>query len=652
MVQSATNTIEATKEHNEDDEDYEDNENKKGFVDYQKFSFSYYIISDVDFYGKRRIKRKKVEFIPEKQVSILLKAVTRIVKNKGSVVTITKDKNNLKKLYKPLNGKKKSVEYEEDGANDNESDESHHNTRKYDVMGYDKKTKRMSIIEILKKRKISIKSEEPFKNQTFLDTVKEKEREKQLEREKEIRNKNLAKSNAEKEKEKNEEKKVEDTPEIQETDDGVKYLIFTCSVTITRENKCKPKDFKPSHEASVTLKGYVQLMMEEEEREREKEREKAKINKKPKILKNKNNLFTLHNKKLNKNKEKANLNNSAIITKKRLLGKNNKGANLDKSADNKQIIRSRKGFGDTIHKNKNKLDKSQGIKPPLFSKYSSGEEEGEEEEEEEEKEEEEYEDDDNTRGEHKKRKPNKYDELLHAFALANYNSETKKVTFSDNIKSKDKRDRDRYADKDKDKDDIETRERSGSRNAVMNNKITSKDIYTDKATNESRRSFKKRLTHNEYKNEEEEEVNPKNVHKVKSNKAKIRKFKSKHDSEAEIPIIQPKKVTAYNLKENQKKIKMKKFQNKEKNVTAEYGYNNVISQDSTYNQNSDGFYPNDIKKNAVKAYANQRSNSIKKRNYLSHRSNTNDSTNRDNKSDRIGTKIRLVKSKNKNVQKH
>lgn len=98
------------------------------------------------------------------------------------------------------------------------------------------------------------------------------------------------------------------------------------------------------------------------------------------------------------------MNNSAIITKKRLLGKNNKGANLDKSADNKQIIRSRKGFGDTIHKNKNKLDKSQGIKPPLFSKYSSGEEEGEEEEEEEEKEEEEYEDDDNTRGEHKKKK--------------------------------------------------------------------------------------------------------------------------------------------------------------------------------------------------------------------------------------------------------
>ena len=303
--------------------------------------------------------------------------MTKIIKNKGSVVTIKKDRNNLKKLTKPLNGNKKSVEYEENGANDNDndSDESHHNTRKYDVMGYDKKTKRMSIIEILKKRKISIKSEEPFKNQTFLDSVKEKEREKQLQLE---RNKALAKSNAEKEKEKEEEeeeKKVEDIPEIQETDDGVKYLIFTCSVTIRRENKCKPKDFKPSHEASVTLKGYVQLMMEEEEREN------AKKMKKPKILKNKNNLFTLHNKKLDKNKEKANLNNSAIITKKRLLDKPNKGANLDKSADSKDIIRGRKGFGDTIHKNKNKLDKSHGVKPPRLSKDSYRDEEEEEEEE-------------------------------------------------------------------------------------------------------------------------------------------------------------------------------------------------------------------------------------------------------------------------------
>lgn len=321
---------------------------------------------------------------------------------------------------------------------------------------------------------------------------------------------------------------------------------------------------------------------------------------------------------------------------------------MDKSADSKDIIRGRKGFGDTIHKNKNKLDKSHGVKPPRLSKDSYRDEE-EEEEEEEEKEEEEYEDDD-TKGKHKNRKPNKYDELLHAFALANYNSETKKVTFSDNIRSKSKRDKDE--DKDKDKDEIETRERSASKNAAMNNKITSKDIYTDKATNESRRSFKKKLTHNEYRNEEEEEVSSKNVHKVKSNKAKIKKFKSKHDSETDIPIIQPKKVTAYNLKENQKKIKMKKFQNKEKNITSDYGYNNVISQDSTYNQNSDNYYPNDIKKNAIKAYTTKRSNSIRKRNLLSQRNNTNDNTNKNNKSDKIGTKIRLTKSKNKSVLKH
>jgi hypothetical protein len=99
---------------------------------------------------------------------------------------------------------------------------------------------------------------------------------------------------------------------------------------------------------------------------------------------------------------------------------------------------------------------------------------------------------------------------------------------------------------------------------------------------------------------------------------------------------------------------MKKFQNKEKNVTAEYGYNNnIISQDSTYNQNIDNYNPNDIKKNSIKAYANRRNNnSLNKRNYLTQRSNTNDSTNRNNKSDKISTKIRLTKSKNKNGLKH
>ena len=86
----------------------------------------------------------------------------------------------------------------------------------------------------------------------------------------------------------------------------------------------------------------------------------------------------------------------------------------------------------------------------------------------------------------------------------------------------------------------------------MNNKITIKDIYIDKITNESRWSFKIKLTYNEYRKEEEEEVSSKNVHKLKSNKAKIKKFKSKNDSETEAPKIQPKKITAHNIKDNPK----------------------------------------------------------------------------------------------------
>ena len=84
-----------------------------------------------------------------------------------------------------------------------------------------------------------------------------------------------------------------------------------------------------------------------------------------------------------------------------------------------------------------------------------------------------------------------------------------------------------------------------------------------------------------------------------------------------------------------------------------YGYNNIISPDSTYNQNSDIYLSNDIKKNAIKAYANRRNNtSLNKRSYLSQRNNTNDSTNRNKKSDKLGTRIRLTKSKNKNILKY
>ena len=58
------------------------------------------------------------------------------------------------------------------------------------------------------------------------------------------------------------------------------------------------------------------------------------------------------------------------------------------------------------------------------------------------------------------------------------------------------------------------------------------------------------------------------------------------------------------------------------------------------------------KRISIKAYQNLRSNDIEKRNYLLQRSNNNDSSNRNNKSDKIGTKIRLTKSKNKNILKH
>ena len=121
--------------------------------------------------------------------------------------------------------------------------------------------------------------------------------------------------------------------------------------------------------------------------------------------------------------------------------------------------------------------------------------------------------------------------------------------------------------------------------------LIKKNIYTDKETNWIRSEFKRKLTHNQYRNEEENENNDmKSFHKIKTNKAKIKKFKTKNEYDETDKMASIKKDTG-NVPPHGNKVKIRNFPNYARNNISYYKYNNIVLQNSTYN-----YYTNDIKK--------------------------------------------------------
>ena len=655
-------------------------------------------------------------------------------------------------------------ESDNDNDNNDEKEANKNNYRKYEIVGYNNKAKRMSIIDILKKRKISIVSEEPFKTSTFLDKIKNDKKNNKAKR---VYNDVYfipTRLN-----------RISERPEIKEYSKGVKYIVFKTSLTLKKKNKKNwhPEEFEESNEVNITLKGFLQLMREEREREREKENQKKKEIEP--YRKNKVNSHYIVKNKLplvskSRDKNRDNANKSSSIMKKNL--RNKKGITvsftLDKTVDqgaqsNNKSARDKILTGDLMNKSntgnlnsrgynsssKNKKQRTRkedndnrAIKPPVFSRYSSSEDEEEEEEEDDDEEkEEEKENVQVIQEQNKTKKPNRFDELLHAYGT-NYDYEIKKVKFSENNKSNPNEGKNRKKD--------DSRLRSNSRNNVMKNKVDSENIYTDKETNEIRKSFKKKLTNNQYANNEDDsnnniykikirnnsrgmlgknnddksiytdketneirksfkkkltnnqyasneddsnnniykikvssnsrgnlgkynddkniytdketneirrtfkkklthneygnnddDIDPNNVNKVKGNKAKIRKFRSKNEYENELPNM-VKKNTAYG-KQQSNKAKIKKLNNG-RNLDPDYGYNNIVLQNSTYNQTTYNYYTNDNEVNKPSSRMNI-SNTI-----YSGNKKKNDSSERLNKSVKIATNRN--KNKNKNSVRH
>ena len=112
--------------------------------------------------------------------------------------------------------------------------ERNDNVKMYNIVGYDNIKRRMTIYDILKKRKISIISEEPFitnKNKISRSIKKDK---KDKQKDKEVETK-------------------EDEPEIKKYNDMVKYMIYSTVSTIKKNKQFNPEDFVISKIDSIEL---------------------------------------------------------------------------------------------------------------------------------------------------------------------------------------------------------------------------------------------------------------------------------------------------------------------------------------------------------------------------------------------------------------
>ena len=179
------------------------------------------------------------------------------------------------------------------------------------------------------------------------------------------------------------------------------------------------------------------------------------------------------------------------------------------------------------------------------------------------------------------RKPNntQYDELFHNFATS-YSTENKHKRVSKNKIEENN-------------ESINHKYNNLRKNNTLKNKFENKNIYTDKETNESRALFKQKLkTSNKLLNEESSTKSE--IHRVKMNKAKIRKFKSKNNLEQKQTTSGIKKNNNLNNKKyTDKTAKIRQF-HKQRNINSEYINNsNIILQNTTVNHTTYNYYLND-----------------------------------------------------------
>ena len=192
--------------------------NKINNINYIKFGFGSYKINDMIYIGKKKSNIK--DYFPQNQTSFSI--LCKSLRKSSNLETNSKFKiNKSRRKWKKI-------------SDDLFETERNDNVKMYNIVGYDNIKRRMTIYDILKKRKISIISEEPF-----------------------ITNKNkISRSIKKDKKDKQKDKEVEtraDEPEIKKYNDMVKYMIYSTVSTIKKNKQFNPEDFVISKIDSIEL---------------------------------------------------------------------------------------------------------------------------------------------------------------------------------------------------------------------------------------------------------------------------------------------------------------------------------------------------------------------------------------------------------------
>ena len=517
--------------------------NKINNINYIKFGFGSYKINDMIYIGKKKSNIK--DYFPQNQTSFSI--LCKSLRKSSNLETNSKFKiNKSKRKWKKI-------------SDDLFETERNDNVKMYNIVGYDNIKRRMTIYDILKKRKISIISEEPF-----------------------ITNKNkISRSIKKDKKDKQKDKEVEtraDEPEIKEYNDMVKYMIYSTVTNIKKNKQFNPKDFVISKIDSI------ELINKEKQIKDKKSNFSMSIEKKNDIeiigykKRNSNSISKLRN-SLQK-KENKNLSNFSSLTNKRdykidVINRvpiitENKGNINNNLLINKYTLPKRISI-----KKINKSTERRKVKSALLFQSSSSSSDIEEEKKIEEK-----------KAEKEINKNiksiNQFDELFHNYAT-NYNTNNKPRKISKNILDENNEIKNNYLNK----------------NNVLKNRTDSKNIYTDRETNESRALFKRRLkTSNKLVSEDLSTISKKEINKVKTDKAKIKKFKSKNNvtevrqaSTGKRKILNPN-----NKKYTDKNAKIRYFY-KQRNINTDYINNsNIILQNTTVNHTTYNYYLNEDEK--------------------------------------------------------
>ena len=541
--------------------------NQKSNINYFKFAFNSYTIKDKSY--KKRRKSNPFEFIPKNQINFSILSQTPIPISKQKRKSIAYPKGN-KSIKIKVKSKKTSADLNESEGNDK--------VKLYDIVGYDNKKRRMSIYDILKKRKISINSEDRFSGNRSRNSrsIKLVDRD---------RFKNIETIEEKQEK-----------PEIVQYNDMVKYIVYTSVATIKKKEKFILKDLVMAKVADIAL-----ISVDKSSEIKDEERNGNNYM----IIEKKNDIEIVGNRKKNSNSIKRNknswhnkegknvINNSSLNNKRnnkqetnlRISIKSDNKAKMNNTLlINKQTLQS--------IKRENKSTERRHLKSfLLFDNHNSSDEE------EEKVQEKEPEKEIDSKNEIKQitnsKKLNQFDELFHSYAT-NYKKQNLPRKISKSMAE----------------EESTNRTSISKKNNVIRN-MNRQSIFTDKETNESRALFKKKLlTSNKLLNDEMD-LSKKKIYKIKTNKAKIKKFISKKNLTEKQPSIvgKRKNVNLNNKKYIEKNAKIRQFP-KKRNINSDYINNsNIILQNTTVNHTTYNYYLNEQDKSTT----SKKNNSYKKK---------------------------------------